>query len=229
MIFKTKLIPGKIQNRYKRFFADVILENGEKVVAHVANTGSMKTCWEPGWSALLTPNDDPKRKLKYTLEMTGNDKTWVGINTQNPNRLAQEWLEQGLIPELKQYKNIKREVTVGDSKFDFCLDGKYYLEIKNVTLGLGNGIAAFPDAVTERGQKHLRHLMDLKKTGMGAGMLYIVQREDVEVFTPATHIDPEYSKLLVKANDSGVDIFVVQCKLSPTEIIFKQRLPYKLV
>jgi len=109
------------------------------------------------------------------------------------------------------------------------LDGKYYLEIKNVTLGLGNGIAAFPDAVTERGQKHLRHLMDLKKTGMGAGMLYIVQREDVEVFTPATHIDPEYSKLLVKANDSGVDIFVVQCKLSPTEIIFKQRLPYKLV
>jgi sugar fermentation stimulation protein A len=229
MIFNSTLISGTIQTRYKRFFADIILNNGEKVVAHVANTGSMKTCWEPGWKALMTQNDDPKRKLKYTLEMTGNDKTWIGINTQNPNRLAEEWLQQGLIPELKKYKNIKREVTVGESKFDFCLDEQYYLEIKNVTLNLGNGVAGFPDAVTERGQKHLRHLTDLKKMGKGAGMLYIVQREDVEIFTPAANIDPEYNKLLIKANDMGVDIFVVQCRLSPKEITFKQRLPYRLV
>jgi sugar fermentation stimulation protein A len=230
MKFSQPLQEGKILKRYKRFFADIQLNN-EIVVAHVPNTGSMKTCWEPGWKALVSFHDDPKRKLKYTLEMTSNGKSWIGVNTSWPNKLAQEAISSGHIKELLGYSTITPEKTIGESRIDLYLTGEgkkdCYVEIKNVTLAQ-NQIALFPDAVSERGQKHLRELTHLSKSGHRACMLFIVQREDVTSFKPADAIDPEYGKLLREAAKAGVEILVYQCHLDVKGISLSKSLPYDL-
>ncbi len=232
MKFPTKLIKGKIIKRYKRFLADIELEDGQVVVAHTANTGSMKTCWEPGWKVLCSYHDDPKRKLKYSLELTNNGKSWILVNTSMPNKLAYEAVEKELITELKGYDHIKPEAKIGKSRIDLLLTKesgeKCYVEIKNVTLRADDGGAQFPDGVTERGQKHLKELMEIKKSGDRACMLYMVNRADVDSFSPAEHIDPKYAELLREAESKGVEILVYQTKITPSSVIVEKSIPYFL-
>jgi sugar fermentation stimulation protein A len=232
MNYENELIPGKILKRYKRFLADIELETGEVITAHTANTGSMKTCWEPGWSVLLSYHDNPKRKLKYSLELTNNGSTWICVNTSLPNKIAMEGIKNGVVKELSGYNDIKPEVKIGNSRIDILLsnsdDDLCYVEVKNVTLSDENGGAIFPDSVTTRGQKHLEELTVLAEKGIRAAMLYVVNREDVSSFAPAKEIDPKYAELLKKAKVAGVEILAYQCKLTPDGINLSHSLPILL-
>ena len=222
MKFKSPLIAGKFLKRYKRFFADVDLD-GTVVVAHTANTGSMKTCLGDNSPALLSFHDSPTRKLKYSLEMISNGKTWIGVNTGITNTLAIDAIRAGTVVELQGYDEIKPEAKIGSSRIDILLTKKYsneqcYVEVKNVTLVDDEGHCLFPDAVTERGQKHLNELLQLKRNGIRAVMLFIVQREDCNKFKLANPIDPVYAKLLNEVMREGVEVLVYQCSLTPDEI-----------
>jgi sugar fermentation stimulation protein A len=228
--FKKKLVHGRLIKRYKRFLADVRLDDGTEVTAHCTNSGTMKSCLEEGAEVWLTPVDDPKRKTRFTWEMIRIGVDWVGINTSNPNVLAFEWVSQGLIPGLEGLTALKREVKWQDSRFDLYGEGpsgSCFIEVKNVTMKEGDR-ALFPDAVTERGRKHLNTLIRVKKSGMRALMLYVVQRVDVKLFSPAREIDPQYGKALDEAVRQGVEIMVVQAKVSPEGISFYRTLPIEL-
>jgi len=230
VIFQNKLVHGTLIKRYKRFLADVRLDDGTEVVAHCTNSGSMKSCLENGAEVYLTPVTDPKRRTKFTWEMIKINGGWVGINTANPNKLAFEAISAGLIPDLTGYTNVKREVVFGDSRFDVYAENeteKCFVEVKNVTLKEGK-YALFPDAVTTRGQKHLKTLMEVKATGIRAVMLYIVQRTDVEVFAPARVIDPEYARVLKQAVNAGVEVIVLQVEVTPEGIYLKKKLPVEI-
>ncbi len=229
--WERPLIEAKILKRYKRFLSDIELD-GKIITAHVPNTGSMTSCWEPHWKCALSLSDNPNRKMPYTLELIHNGESWIGVNTANANKLAKNWLEQGLIPDLSGYQTVMAEKKIGDSRVDFYLEGHptlppCYVEVKSVTLKLEQK-AQFPDAVTERGQKHLRELIDIKKSGLRAAMLFVVQREDVEVFTPAKSIDPEYANLLSEAMKNGVEVFVYRCKMSLKELSLGKSLPMEI-
>lgn len=230
MKFDKPTMFGLILNRYKRFFADIELENGEIITAHTPNTGSMKTCWEKGQKALVTFHNDPKRKLQYTLEMIHNKKTWIGINTNWPNKLALEAIENGVIKELQGYEFIKPEFKIGKSRIDLHLSNasgeQCFVEVKNVTM-IDNSTAVFPDAVTTRGQKHLEELTKLVKAGHRACMLYVVSRMDCTCFDIARDIDPIYDNLLKTARSAGVEILIYQCELQPDGIEIKSPLPYR--
>jgi sugar fermentation stimulation protein A len=229
MKFKNPLHSGLFQKRYKRFFADILL-NEEVVVAHTANTGTMKTCLGENWPALLSFHDSPTRKLKYSLEMLNNGKTWIGVNTSLTNSLAIEAIQNGTIKELQGYKNLKPEAKIGNSRIDILLsngeDDLCYVEVKNVTLVEGSD-CLFPDAVTERGQKHLDELLQLKRNGIRTVMLFIVQREDCDAFKVEQNIDPVYRDKLKGIMQENVEVLVYQCSLSPEEIIVKKKLPIK--
>lgn len=231
MKFTEPLIQATILKRYKRFLADINID-GKTVTVHVPNTGSMQACWEPNWKCALSVSNNPARKMAHTLELTHNGESWIGVNTGNANKLAKIWLTQNLIPALSGYTSVIPEKKIGESRVDFYLEGHAslpacYVEVKNVTLKLG-GIAQFPDSVSERGQKHLRELMQIKKSGLRAAMLFVVQREDVSVFAPATTVDPEYARLLKEARNSGVEIYVYQCRMGLDELTLGQSLPIEL-
>ncbi|OUR96750.1 sugar fermentation stimulation protein SfsA [Halobacteriovorax marinus] len=243
MKYEIPLFKGKILKRYKRFLADIELledtplnKKGEIIIAHTANTGAMTTCWEKDWDVIISYHDNPKRKLKYSLEMTHNGETWIGVNTSIPNRISIEAIENGVIKELQGYETLKPEAKIGNSRIDIWLyngeksspTDQCYVEVKNVTLLGDNQVVLFPDGVTERGQKHLLELTSLKKQGIRACMLYIVQREDVTSFSPASHIDPEYARLLTLAHEVGVEILVYQCKLDGLGVEVYKKLPFKL-
>ena len=229
MKFETKVIKGRIQKRYKRFLSDITLNNGEFVHAHVPNTGSMTNCWGENWKVLLTYHDDPKRKMKYTLECTHNGKTWIGVNTSRTNKIVKEALDLGLIKELKGYKDIKPEKKYGEkSRIDFFLSNHKskedcYVEVKNVTLNDGNK-ALFPDAVSTRGQKHLKDLIQIKREGQRACMLYLINRGDTTSFSAAKEIDPEYARLLKEAKASGVEILAYQTEITDQEIKLAKKI-----
>lgn len=230
MNFEKKLIHGRLIKRYKRFLADVKLDSGEIITAHCTNSGSMKSCLEDNAEVYLSPVDDPKRKTKFTWEMIKINGDWVGINTGNPNKLAFEAVKNGVIEKLKGYTKVKREVKFDDSRFDVMATNEKetcFIEVKNVTLKEGN-YALFPDAVTTRGKKHLETLIKVKKQGMRAVMLYIVQRMDVSVFAPAKEIDPDYSQTLKKAYEKGVEIIPVQARVTPEKIDLIKELPFEL-
>ena len=230
MKFPINLIHGKLIKRYKRFLADVELDDGSIVVAHCTNSGTMKSCLEAGAEVYLTPVSDPKRKTKFTWEMIKINGDWVGINTGNPNKLAFEAISENKIPGLQGYKKVKREVKFGDSRFDVYAENekeKCFVEVKNVTLKEGK-YALFPDAVTTRGQKHLKTLIEVKSKGMRAVMLYIVQRSDVEIFAPATGIDPDYAIALRDAVKSGVEVIVMQAKVTPQKIELVRKLQVEI-
>ncbi|WP_321344686.1 DNA/RNA nuclease SfsA [uncultured Draconibacterium sp.] len=230
MKFEKELIHGTLIKRYKRFLADIELDTGEVVVAHCTNSGSMKSCLENGAEVYLTPVDDPKRKTKFTWEMIKINGDWVGINTGNPNKLAFEAISAGQIPGLEEYTIVRREVKFGDSRFDVFAENKQekcFVEVKNVSMKQ-NEYALFPDAITTRGQKHLKTLIEVKKQGMRAVMLYIIQRSDVEIFAPAKEIDPEYAALLKEAFAAGVEIFPMQAKVTPHKITLVKKLPFEL-
>ncbi len=227
MQFQKKLVHGRLVKRYKRFLADVKLDGGEVITAHCTNSGSMKSCLENGAEVYLSPVNDPKRKTRFTWEMIKINEDWVGINTGNPNKLAFEAISKSEIPGLNNYCSVKREVKFGDSRFDVFAENeseKCFVEVKNVTLKDGK-YALFPDAVTTRGQKHLKTLTEVKKQGMRAVMLYIVQRMDVEIFAPAKDIDPGYAKALKEAVSEGVEVIVMQAKVEPDGIKLVKVLP----
>lgn len=231
MHYESELIEATIEKRYKRFLSDITLKNGEQVTAHVPNTGSMKTCWEPGWKAYLSKSQNPKRKLPYTLELTHNGESFISLNTSATNKIVKEALEKGLIKELKEFDQILPEQKIFDSRIDFMLKNaseKAFVEVKNVTLKQEKGVASFPDAVTTRGQKHLRDLIKIKEQGDRAVMLYVINRSDVSRFVVAKQIDPTYAKLLKEAEQKGVEILTYQTKISPQEIIISKKIPYSL-
>lgn len=210
--------------------ADVKLDDGMEVTAHCTNSGSMKSCLENGAEVYLTPVNDPKRRTKFTWEMIKINGDWIGINTGNPNKLAFESISAGTIPGLEGYTTVKREVKFGDSRFDIYAENeneKCFVEVKNVTMKHGK-YALFPDAVTTRGQKHLKTLMEVKSQGMRAVMLYIIQRSDVEIFGPAVEIDPDYATILREAVKKGVEIIPMQARVTPLKIELVKKLPMKL-
>ena len=231
MQFEKPLILGTLIKRYKRFFVDVKLDDGSVVVAHCPNTGSMLGLLEEGYGAAVTSNNNPKRKLKYTLEMIalGNSgSNWVGVNTGRPNKIVAEAIEQGFVAELLGYENIRHEVKYGkNSRIDLLLEASNkpdcYVEVKNVTLREGNN-AMFTDAVTARGLKHLEELLEMVKQGKRAVMLYLVQREDCKKFMPADHIDPIYCQKLRKVMAEGVEAVCYDCTLSLEEISIRRKL-----
>ena len=231
MEFSKQLIHGILLKRYKRFLSDIKLDNGDIVVAHCTNSGSMMSCLETGAEVYLTPVDDPKRKTQFTWEMIKINENWVGINTGWPNVIAYEAIKNNEIAKLSGYIHVKREVKFGDSRFDIYCENKHekcFVEVKNVTYKKGD-YALFPDAITTRGQKHLKTLIKAKKQGYRAVMLYIVQRTDVLKFGPAIEIDPEYAKILKEASQNGVEIIAIQAKVSPNYIRLKKELPIKLL
>jgi len=232
MKFKQPLIQGILLKRYKRFLADIKLASGEFITAHCPNSGSMKTCKEPGWKVLVSKSDNPKRKLKYTWEMVHNGACWIGINTQVPNKIASEAILNGVIPELVGYTNLKNEVKYGkNSRIDILLTGDRsdcYVEVKNVTLVEDDGFYKFPDAVTERGRKHLYELLDVVRAGSRAVMLYVIQRNDGTVFKPAYEIDLVYGKSLKEVNNQGVEILVYKADVSPEKIEITTKIDYQL-
>lgn len=230
MKFKTPLVHGTLIKRYKRFLADVILDDGSVVTAHCTNSGTMKSCLESGAEVYLTPVNDPKRRTKYTWEIIKINGKWVGINTAVPNILAFDAIKENQIPALSGYTTVQREVKFGDSRFDVFAQNKSekcFVEVKNVTLKEGD-YALFPDAVTTRGLKHLKTLMEVKALGMRAVMLYVVQRQDVKVFSTAKSIDPAYASALKTAVDTGVEVMAWQASVSPYEISLEKQLPVEI-
>jgi sugar fermentation stimulation protein A len=230
MIFKTPLIHGRLVKRYKRFLADVLLDDGTQVTAHCTNSGTMKSCLEEGAEVYLSPAEDPKRKTRFTWEMILINGRWVGIHTGHPNKLAFEAVKAGAIPGLEGYTTVVPEVKVGESRLDLMAENdreRCFIEVKNVTLKEWR-FARFPDAVTTRGQKHLGTLMRLKQEGFRAVMLYVVQRMDVEVFAPAVDIDPVYAQKLSEAHSLGVEIIPMQAAVTPQGIDLVRKLPFEL-
>jgi sugar fermentation stimulation protein A len=225
------LIPGTLVRRYKRFLADVILEDGSAVTAHCPNSGSMKGCAVPGSRVFLSRSPNPGRAYPLTWELVESGGCWAGINTSLPNRLAREAIENGTVTELQGYDSIRPEVAYGErSRIDLLLEGapgRCYVEVKNVTLVEGRRVL-FPDAVTLRGQKHLNELMRVVQEGDRGVIFFTVQRGDGESVSPADAIDPEYGRLLRLALDSGVEALAYRAEISTEEIRLTHRLPVML-
>lgn len=228
MLLPTPLYPGRLIRRYQRFLADVLLDSGETVTAHCPNSGSMKGCAVPGSRVLLSLSANPKRKYAHTWELVEADGVWAGINTGLPNRIVHEAIVQGEISELAGYAAIRPEVPYGTgSRIDLLLTGDRppcYVEIKNVTMVEG-ARALFPDAVTTRGQKHLRELMEVVRRGERGVIFFLVQRPDAASVSPADAIDPEYGRLLRLAITSGVEALAYRARVTPDEIRISCRLP----
>lgn len=233
MLQPSSLITGRLIKRYKRFLADVDIDD-EIITVHCPNTGPMTGCSTPDWQVALSHSDNPRRKLPYTLEMVYNGNTWIGVNTHQANRLAEDAITEGKIKELLGYSTLRREVKYGseNSRIDFLLQEPgqkdCYVEVKSVTL-MENDVHLFPDTVTTRGQKHLRELSALPTQGKRAVMLYLVQREDGgQCFQAAKHYDPVYADLLKIAHTAGVEILAYQCTVSLQEWNVKRPLQVKI-
>ncbi len=225
----SQLIPGTLIKRYKRFLADVLLENGEIVTAHCPNTGSMQGCCEPGRPVFLSYHNNPKRKLKYTWELIQMPTSLVGVNTWVPNRLVAKSIEGQRVEELTGYENIYREAKTGDhSRIDLLLTkgnaDRCFVEVKNCTL-VSDGTAYFPDAVTVRGRKHLIELQELVSPNCRCVMFYFIQRMDAKVFNPADHIDSLYGKALKRAVKNGVEVLAYDVDIDLKGIRLRSKIP----
>jgi sugar fermentation stimulation protein A len=231
IVFSPSLAFGVLVKRYKRFLADVRLDSGRIITAHCPNTGSMKSCSEPGRPVALSYHPDPGRKHRYTWEMIRMDAGWVGVNTGIPNGLAARAAQYGMIPEFISYPAVRREVRTGvNSRLDLCLEGppgRLWVEIKSVSLAEGDAIR-FPDAVSERGTKHLEELMRVVEKGDRAALLFVVQRPDGKIFRPADDIDPVYGETLRRADDRGVEILVYRAIVSPDRVRWGDPVPKDL-
>ena len=227
MEFTKSLIKGKLIKRYKRFFTDIKLDK-EIVTAHCPNTGSMKGLLDEGNDVYLLPNNDPKRKLKYGLEIIKTRKNLVGVNTHMANKIAHHGLENNLIKELKDNDLIKPEVFFNkETRFDFLLEKKkqkMFVEVKNVTLFRDKNTAEFPDAITSRGSKHLLALIDAIKKGYKTYLLFLVQIQNMEYFKIANDIDPEYYKNYLLAKKAGVNFLAYRCDISSKKIFINKKL-----
>ena len=227
MKFKNKLITSKFQKRYKRFFADVE-SKGKILISHCANSGSMLGLLDKNNPAWVSPSDNVKRKLKYTLEIINDGKSNVGVNTHFANKIITEALTNKKIKELKIYNNFIPEVKYGkNSRFDFQLinkNTKAFLEVKSVTLSRNKGVGEFPDAVTSRGLKHLNELRDAIKHGYKSYLIYLVQREDCNSFQIAKDIDPDYYEAFIDAKKNGVKFLCYSCKVNSKEIYINKSI-----
>ena len=223
MKFTNSLIKGKLLKRYKRFFADIKV-NSKIITEHCPNTGSMKGLLDEGNEVLVTEHDDPKRKLKFTLEIIKAKKRYVGVNTHRANKIVNHGLENKLISEFKTIKNIKPEFKFSDdTRFDFLCDN-YLIEVKNVTLFRENDIAEFPDAVTSRGTKHLNMLIKSIKKGYIPYVLFLTQIQNINNFRIAKDIDHIYFENYKKAKKAGVKFLAYRCKLSSKEIKIEKKI-----
>ena len=226
-----RLIHVKFIKRYKRFFADVIL-NKKKVTTHCPNSGSMLGLINENNDAWISISDNPNRKLKYTLEIINDKKSNVGINTHRANRIVENALQTKKIIELKKFINIKREAKFSkETRFDFLLENenkKVFLEVKNVTLSREKGISEFPDAVTVRGKKHLVHLQDAIKKGYESYLLFLIQREDIKIMKIANDIDSNYYNEIKKAKKNGVKIIAYSCKVNESEITINNKIKVEI-
>ena len=227
MKFTKSLIKGKLIKRYKRFFADVKINN-QIVTAHCPNTGSMMGLLEEGNEVYLLKNDNPKRKLKYGLEMIKAKKNLVGVNTHMANKIVHHGLSNNLIKELKENETIKAEVFFNkETRFDFLAKKngqKSFIEVKNVTLFRDKLTAEFPDAITSRGSKHLLTLIDAIKKGYKAYLIFLVQIQNMEKFKIARDIDSEYYKNYLKAQKAGVNFLAYRCKITSKEILIEKKI-----
>lgn len=232
-----KMVPpferATLIKRYKRFLADIRLPSGEEMTIHCPNTGSMKNCWQAETPCWFSRSDDPRRKLSGTLEITTTpDGFLAGVNTNRPNKLVREAIEQGVIAELQGYASIRAEVKYGveNSRIDLLLTGeglaRCYVEVKNTTLGMGGGRVLFPDAVTERGTKHLRELISMAQQGHRAVLVFCVQHSGATSTGPADEIDPVYGETLRQAMAAGVEVLAYGCRLAEDEIVVDRRLPF---
>ncbi len=222
---------ARLIKRYKRFLADVTLADGREVTAHCPNPGAMTGLAEPGMTVGLLPAANPKAKLPYRWELCHADGQWVGINTNRPNKLAEEAVLAGIIPELAGYDNLRREVKYGEnSRIDLLLEsaGKpdCYVEIKNVHLMRKPGLAEFPDSVTARGAKHLGELTNMAAAGHRAVMLFIVQRVDCFTMSLAQDIDPNYAKAMMEARTAGIEVYCYSCAIDGENISVTQSLAF---
>jgi len=227
MEFTKSLIKGKLIKRYKRFFTDIKLEK-KVVTAHCPNTGSMKGLLEEGNDVYVLPNNNPKRKLKYGLEIIKTRKNLVGVNTYLANKIAYHALKNNLVKELKNNDEIKPEVFFNkNTRFDFLIrknKQKSFLEVKNVTLFRNKDTAEFPDAVTDRGSKHLLTLIDAIKKGYKAYLLFLIQIQNMEYFKIAKDIDPLYYKNFLLAKQAGVNMLAYRAKISTSKIIVEKKI-----
>ena len=223
MRFDPPLTSGTLAKRYKRFLADIVLDNGDMMTVHVANPGAMTGLDRPFSRIWISDSQNPLRKLRYSWELIeadfGNGPELVGVNTGNPNNLVAEILTTGLIPELRDYTTVKREVKYGtNSRVDFLLESPKlpacYLEIKNVHLMRTPGLAEFPDSVTERGAKHLDELSEMVARGSRAIQLYIIQIPSADRFTIARDIDPAYAAAFDRATAAGVEMLAWRCSVT---------------
>jgi len=224
---------GTLIKRYKRFLADFRLEDGTVITAHCANTGSMRTCMEEGAPGWLTYHDNPKRKLKYSWQACHMPDGWVGINTAMANGLVEEAIMEGVIGELQNYSILEREKKYGNrSRIDILLrdEGRAscYVEVKNVTLLLEEGVAAFPDAVTQRGAKHLEELVAVVERGERAVLLYCVQRQSAAKVVPAREYDPHYAATLEMAMSRGVEVYAYGVTHSLSGLSVTHPLPLEI-
>ncbi|PLW78775.1 DNA/RNA nuclease SfsA [Cohaesibacter celericrescens] len=231
MKFEAPLIPGRLIQRYKRFLADVELDDGSIVTAHCANPGSMLGLKEPGSRVWLSKSNNPKRKLAYSWELMALGEAMIGINTAHPNRIVEEAILAGTIKELTGYPTLRREVKYGqNSRIDLLLEGDgrpdCYVEVKNAHLLRQSDLAEFPDSVTKRGAKHLVELGDMVEEGHRAVMLYLVQRTDAKRFSLAADLDPTYAQHFQNAQKRGVEALVYDCTITTQAITLNQPIPF---
>lgn len=232
MIFDPPLRPATLVLRYKRFLADVITPEGEKLTLHCANTGAMTGCATPGDTVWYSTSDSLTRKYPHSWELTETQQgEWICVNTLRANSLVKEALNQQIIPELSGYSQLRAEVKYGESRIDFLLQAEgrtnCYIEVKSVTL-CQNGKGYFPDAVTVRGQKHLRELGRMAEYDQRAVLFFAVLHSGIEDVTPARHIDAHYAELLAQAQRSGVEVLCYKAQLSPEGLSLKKALAVKL-
>jgi sugar fermentation stimulation protein A len=233
MDFPSPLVRGRLIKRYKRFLADVTLDDGSTITASCANTGSMKGLTEPGSVVWLSTSDSETRKYKHTWEMIetdlGKGPVMVGINTSYPNKIVAEAIAAKKLAKLKGYPELRREVKYGkNSRIDILLEKpdaqSCYVEIKNVHLMRNSGLAEFPDGVTARGAKHLAELADMVREGHRAVMVYLVQRQDATRLSLARDFDPNYGEAYDAAMKAGVEAYAYRCRMSETGIVIDREI-----
>ncbi len=231
MIFKKKLISGLFIKRYKRFFVDIKINN-QIITAHCPNTGSMFGLLKKGNKVWLSKSDNPKRKLRYTLEIIQVNKSKVGINTHLTNKIVYHALQNNLIKEFNQNLEIRPETKFGkNTRFDFLVSNKKYkafIEVKNVTLSRRKNLAEFPDAITLRGLKHINELITASRKGYKIFILYLIQRDDCKLFSIAKDIDPIYAEAVNKAVKKKLNVLCYDCKFSLKGIKLNNKIKFKI-
>lgn len=232
MNFASPLRRGRLIQRYKRFLADIVLDDGAEITAHCPNPGAMLGLNTPGLPVWVSTSPDAKRKLAHTLELVEADGGLVGVNTMHPNRLVAEALAEDRLPELAGYASHRREVKYGESsRIDFLLQSPdrkaCWLEVKNCHFVRAPGLAEFPDCVAARSLKHLRELEAMIAQGDRAAVLFVVQRADCGAFSACRDLDPAFSDGLERAADVGVEVLAYACDLSVTGIRLTHRIDWR--